>query len=64
MFYINEVVYVKILSKNTDGINFLSGLRDQNNGKKIGINGSWIYHVTTLKFGTLDVTENMKKVTR
>ena len=36
----------------------LSGLRDQNvgengaqdqkNGKKIGINGSWIYHVTTL----------------
>ena len=60
MFYINEVVYVKILSKNTDGINFLSGLRDQNfgkmglrdqnNGKKIGINGSWIYHVTTLLF--------------
>ena len=58
MFYINEVVYVKILSKNTDGINFLSGLRDQNfgkmglrdqnNGKKIGINGSRIYHVTTL----------------
>ena len=27
---------------------FLSGLRDQNNGKKIGINGSRIYHVTTL----------------
>ena len=27
----------------------LSGLRDQNNGKKIGINGSRIYHVTTLK---------------
>ena len=26
----------------------LSGLRDQNNGKKIGINGSRIYHVTTL----------------
>ena len=25
------------------------GLRDQNNGKKIGINGSRIYHVTTLK---------------
>ena len=24
------------------------GLRDQNNGKKIGINGSRIYHVTTL----------------
>ena len=24
------------------------GLRDQNNGKRIGINGSWIYHVTTL----------------
>ena len=27
---------------------FLSGLRDQNNGKKIGVNGSRIYHVTTL----------------
>ena len=26
------------------------GLRDQNNGKKIGINGSRIYHVTTLIF--------------
>ena len=26
------------------------GLRDQNNGKKIGINGSWIYHVTTLQY--------------
>ena len=26
------------------------GLRDQNNGKKIGINGSRIYHVTTLNF--------------
>ena len=24
------------------------GLRDHNNGKKIGINGSRIYHVTTL----------------
>ena len=24
------------------------GLRDQNNGKRIGSNGSWIYHVTTL----------------
>ena len=24
------------------------GLRDQNNGKKVGINGSRIYHVTTL----------------
>ena len=24
------------------------GLRDQNNGKKIGISGSRIYHVTTL----------------
>ena len=24
------------------------GLRDQNNGKKIGISGSPIYHVTTL----------------
>ena len=41
-----------------DGINFFyqgsgitvlgkMGLRDQNNGKKIGINGSCIYHVTT-----------------
>ena len=28
------------------------GLRDQNNGTKIGINGSRIYHVTTLKLGT------------
>ena len=27
------------------------GLRDQNNGKKIGINGSRIYHVTTLLWG-------------
>ena len=27
------------------------GLRDQNNGKKIGINGSRIYHVTTLIIG-------------
>ena len=26
------------------------GLRDQNNGKKIGINGSRIYHVTTLLY--------------
>ena len=26
------------------------GLRDQNNAKKIGINGSRIYHVTTLLF--------------
>ena len=26
------------------------GLRDQNNGKKVGINGSRIYHVTTLMF--------------
>ena len=41
-----------------DGTMFLSGLgdqnfgekglRDQNNGKKIGISGSRIYHVTTL----------------
>ena len=29
------------------------GLRDQNNGKKIGINGSRIYHVTTLIFAAL-----------
>ena len=27
------------------------GLRDQNKGKKIGINGSRIYHVTTLDWG-------------
>ena len=32
------------------------GLRDQNNGKKIGINGSRIYHVTTLiKYSLLKV---------
>ena len=31
---------IKILGK--------KGLRDQNNGKKIGIGGSRIYHVTTL----------------
>ena len=29
------------------------GLRDQNNGKRIGINGSWIYHVTTLLYSTV-----------
>ena len=40
MFYINEVVYDKILCKNTDGINFfLSGLRDQNFGEN-GAQGS------------------------
>ena len=44
-----------------DGINFFyqgsgikilgeMGLRDQNNGKKTGINGSRIYHVTTLMY--------------
>ena len=32
------------------------GLRDQNNGKKIGINGSWIYHVTTLLFTKWSLT--------
>ena len=26
-----------------------NGAQDQKNGKKIGINGSWIYHVTTLR---------------
>ena len=31
---------IKILGK--------KGLRDQNNGKKVGINGSRIYHATTL----------------
>ena len=31
---------IKILGK--------KGFRDQNNGKKIGISGSRIYHVTTL----------------
>ena len=36
---------IKILGK--------KGLRDQNNGKKIGIGGSRIYHVTTLHFGGL-----------
>ena len=30
------------------------GLRDQNNGKKIGINGSRIYHVTTLQWDDWD----------
>ena len=44
MFYIlyleiNKVVYVKILCKNMDGINFLSGLRDQNLGEN-GAQGS------------------------
>ena len=34
------------------------GLRDQNNGKKIGINGSWIYHVTTLLSVFPGKTEN------
>ena len=29
---------------------FSSGLRNQSYGKKIGINGSRIYHVTTLSF--------------
>ena len=33
---------IKILGK--------MGLRDQNNGKKIGINGFRIYHVTTLPY--------------
>ena len=75
MFYIlyleiNKVVYVKILCKNMDGINFLlglrdqnlgkMGLRDQNNGKKIGINGSRIYHVTTLIFAALAASFGVK----
>ena len=34
------------------------GLRDQNNGKKIGINGSRIYHVTTLT-SVLPRTQNL-----
>ena len=34
---------IKILGK--------KGLRDPNNGKKIGISGSRIYHVTTLSKG-------------
>ena len=66
MFYIlyleiNKVFLVKILCKNMDGINFFyqgsgikflgkMGLRDQNKGKKIGIYGSRIYHVTTLQY--------------
>ena len=61
---INKVVSVKILCKNMDGIIFFfyqgsgikilgkMGLRDQNNGKKIGTNGSRIHHVTTLLLGT------------
>ena len=64
MFYIlyleiNKVAQVEILCKNMDGINsfiraqeskFLGKMRlsDQNNGKKIGISGPWINHVTTL----------------
>ena len=40
------------------GINILGkmGLRDQNYGKKIGINGSRIYHVTTLSTGLRPAT--------
>ena len=37
---------IKILGK--------KGLRDQNNDKKIGINGSRIYHVTTMYIVKLD----------
>ena len=59
MFYIlyleiNKVVYVKHgwdqFFYQGSGIKIWGkmGLRDQNNGKKIGINGSRIYHVTTL----------------
>ena len=33
------------------------GLRDQNNGKKIGISGPRIYHVTTLNIGVLRLDE-------
>ena len=32
------------------------GLRDQNNGKEIGINGSRIYHITTLRNAALNLT--------
>ena len=55
---INKVVQVKFLCKTWMGSIFLSWLTDQNfgengaqgqnNGKKIGINWSRIYHVTTL----------------
>ena len=54
---INKVVEVEVFCKNMDGINvFIStqeifgkmGVRDQNYGKKIGISGSRIYHVTNL----------------
>ena len=49
------------LCKNMDGINFFIraqesnflgnyGAQGSNNGKKVGINGSRIYHVTTLQF--------------
>ena len=40
---------IKILGK--------KGLKDQNNGKKIGISGSRIYHVTTLKKGSFSLTQ-------
>ena len=65
MFYIlyleiQKVVQVKILCKTWMGSIFYQGseikilgkkeLRDQNNGKKIGISGSRIYHVTTLRY--------------
>ena len=35
------------------------GLRDQNNGKKIGINGSRIYHVTTVLKATQERSERI-----
>ena len=39
------------------------GLRDQNNGKKIGINGSRIYYVTTLRSGpSCRVEFDVKKI--
>ena len=40
--FLLSVLRIKIFGK--------MGLRDQNKGKKIGINGSRIYHVTTLSY--------------
>ena len=45
--FLSGLTGIKILGK--------MGLRDQNNGKKIGINGSRIYHVTTLMKMTVKV---------
>ena len=52
MFYIwrykTKLPKLKFCVKTWMGSILLSGLRDQNNGKKIGISGPRTYHVTTL----------------